>query len=797
MRTFTPHQMLVKTSLLTGVLLTATFNVSLARADDKTSNNAADQNTTLKITTKRQSETVMTVTAREPEKEAGSKVVYSAEDLQKKGANDFGSVMRYETIISAMGVNGGSSSGKSGFDRSGYTGFNIRGLESNRVGIDVDGIPQPDATGRSYVSRAGLNTFGIGRDYLDPYMYGQVEIEAGATSVSRANTSIGGAVSFLPKSADDYLSPARPTYFGYQSDYDSASHSWHNGITAAAGDEYLRGMLVYSRRDGQQTRNNSDSVSAYPANWHSNALQASAIWQPDDEHKLTGIIDYYDKTNHTHYDSWDSSGNSVLGTAVQQSNTRRWGISLKDEWTPYNDFVDSLLSKVFYQQTQAHDNTWMPDGSNGMKRVYSDYNVDTYGFETQLAKTLGRHQLSGGLNGRISETERPFRQEPVQSIYSTIMQPEADSRSYTLGAFVQDKIQFDLDGHGFNVVPGLRVAHQSTKAQNLSSLTTESTVLTTSDVETLYGETNADTQLLPSISFNYDLTPKLMTYIQYKRGAQFPNASQLYGSWNLGSNYIPGAQYALIGNPDMKTETSNNFEWGMKGEVTDGVTLRSSLYYNTYKNFIAYSRYTRAANPDRFSNVPSNIYTIYQSENRDKAFIYGGDISARLNLGTWFRQAEGLSAALAFAYSKGESKSSYAGDKYVDLESVAPMKAVVGLAWDAPAKAWGTAVTATFVKGKQATATNRQSYSNSGSAITDSSSEYMRVPGYGMVDMTAYWQATKNVKLSGGLYNITDRKYWDYLSSRDLTSGTAQDANDQALAVMPGRTFQLGVNVDF
>ncbi|MCU5774764.1 TonB-dependent receptor [Erwiniaceae bacterium BAC15a-03b] len=797
MRTFTPHQLLVKTSFLTGVLLTATFNVNLARADEKTNTVSSDQKTPLKITTKRQAETVMTVTAREPEKEAGSKVVYSADDLQKKGANDFGSVMRYETIISAMGVQGGSSAGKSGFDRSGYTGFNIRGLESNRVGIDVDGIPQPDATGRSYVSRAGLNTFGIGRDYLDPYMYGQVEIEAGATSVSRANTSIGGAVSFLPKSADDYLSPSKSTYFGYQSDYDSASHSWHNGITAAAGDEYLRGMLVYSRRDGQQTRNNSDSVSAYPANWHSNALQASAIWQPNDEHKITGIVDYYDKTNHTHYDSWDTSGNTVLGTAEQQSNTRRWGISLKDEWTPYNDFVDSLLSKVFYQHTLAHDNTWMPDGSNGMKRVYSDYNVDTWGFETQLAKTLGRHQLSGGLNGRISETGRPFRQEPVQSIYSTIMQPEADSRSYTLGAFVQDKIQFDLDGHGFNVVPGLRVAHQSTKAQNLSSLTTESAVLTTSDVETLYGETNSDTQLLPSISFNYDLTPKLMTYIQYKRGAQFPNASQLYGSWNLGSNYIPGAQYALIGNPDMKTETSNNFEWGMKGEVTDGVTIRSSLYYNTYKNFIAYSRYSRSANPDHFSNVPSNIATIYQAENRDKAFIYGGDISARLNLGTWFRQAEGLSAGLGFAYSKGESKSSYDGDKYVDLESVAPMKAVVGLAWDAPAKAWGTAVTATFVKGKQATATNRQSYSNSGSAITDSSSEYMRVPGYGMVDMTAYWQATKNVKLSGGLYNITDRKYWDYLSSRDLTSGTAQDANDQALAVMPGRTFQLGVNVDF
>lgn len=71
------------------------------------------------------------------------------------------------------------------------------------------------------------------------------------------------------------------------------------------------------------------------------------------------------------------------------------------------------------------------------------------------------------------------------------------------------------------------------------------------------------------------------------------------------------------------------------------------------------------------------------------------------------------------------------------------------------------------------------------------------MPGYGMLDMTAWVKVSKNVKLSGGVYNLTDRQYRDYLSSRDLTSVTAQDASDRALAVMPGRNFQLGVNVDF
>lgn len=785
-----PSQGNFKKSILVTSLLAAVYQSTAIAAD-------SDSKQTVTADTLQDTSEQMIVTAPALRQKAGSDHSISAQELQNKGAKDFGSIMRYEPLISATGASGGSGNGKSGFDRGGYTGYNIRGLESNRVGIDVDGIPQPDATGRSYVSRAGLNTFGIGRDYIDPYMYGSIDIQPGATSTDNANTSIGGNVSFRPKSADDYLRPDKETYFGYQSDYDSADRSWHNGITGAAGDDTLRGIFVYSRRDGQQTRNNSGTIDAYPSNWHSDAMMASAIWQPDDAHKLTGTVDYYHKTNHTHYDAWNSSGSTILGDARQTSQTRRWGASLKDDWTPMNDWLDSVSTKVFYQHTEAHDRTYMPDSVFGtMETVYSNYDTDTWGLRSAIAKTLGRHDLSAGFNASTTKTQRPFSQSPVPSIYSEIMQPEADSRNYTLGAFVQDQINFDVDSHQFAVIPGVRVVHQSMKPQNLSSLTTNSTVLDETEVSTLYSK-NSDTQLLPSLTFQYDITPRFMTYLQYKRGAQFPNASQLYGSWNLGSSYAASQQYALIGNTDLKTETSDNFEWGMKGDVAEGVTLRTALFYNSYKNFIAYTRYTRANNPDRFTNVPSNIYTTYQAENRDKAYIYGGEISAKFNFGTWFEQVDGLSATLAYGYTEGKSKSSYMGDKYIDLDSVAPMKAIAGVAWDDPAKRYGTALTATFVKGKRATATNRESYNNTGSALTSSSNEYMRVPGYGLLDWTAYWQVAKNVKINGGVYNITDRKYWDYLSSRTQEESTSQDAYDKALAVMPGRTWQLGVNIDF
>lgn len=138
--------------------------------------------------------------------EATNKVVVSAQQMQKIGANDFGTLMRYQPLASATGSGGGSITGKSGFDRGGYTGYNIRGLESNRVGIDVDGMAMPTATGRGYAGRVGVNTFGIGRDYVDPYLFSAMDIEGGATGVAQPNTSIGGLVAFHSKSADDYLS---------------------------------------------------------------------------------------------------------------------------------------------------------------------------------------------------------------------------------------------------------------------------------------------------------------------------------------------------------------------------------------------------------------------------------------------------------------------------------------------------------------------------------------------------------------------------------------------------------------
>ena len=730
----------------------------------------------------------ITVTAHEATKKPGTNTEISEQDIRRDGGTNFGTIMRYQPLISASGSISGSSSGKSSWDRGGFTGYNIRGLDANRVSIDIDGMPLPIAQGRvNSVGRAGFGSYGIGRDYIDTYMYNKIDIQSGATSVSNANNALGGSVSFQTKTASYYLYPGKTSFFGFQNNYDSADRSYHQGLTMAGGDEYLNGILVLSRRDGQQTRNYGDSIDSYPENWHSNSILAGFGWQMTDEHLINTTVDYNNKTKNSHYDTWDRYGKKVESFDKQKSKNNRFNLAIKDQWKPTNiSWIDSLTTQLNYQRTNVYDSTDLRHKTRGNFNTQTNYNTKAYNFITTLIKSYDNQRISAGLNGKWSEDESPFfssAKSPNTRVFpdGDYSKPQADSRSYQLGGFFEDRISFNVnDSNNFYLVPGVRAVYQNTKPRNLENMSLSK--ISSSQLGKQYNG-NSDFKVLPSMAFMYDITPDFTAYLQYKRAAQMPNQNQLYGSYLAHSN-----MYVLVGDSNLKTETSDNFELGLKGQPVSGVTLSSSAFYNKYKNFIAYTRYKKD-----FVGIGNRI--VYQSENRDKAYIYGAELSSEFNIGKWIEPVNGLSARFAIGYNQGKSKSSYLGDKYIEMDSIAPMKSTIGLAWDDPNKFYGVAITATFQKGKKAEATSRETYGNDGKPIDKSKDDYFRIAGHGIVDLTGYINITKNVKLNGGIYNLTDQKYWDYLSNNKLYSTSDHKYLDMFTA--PGRTFQLGLDIDF
>lgn len=375
-------------------------------------------------------------------------------------------------------------------------------------------------------------------------------------------------------------------------------------------------------------------------------------------------------------------------------------MSVADLYTPTDGLLfDRLNSKLFFSKTETHYYTISNAASP--TQVWSGLRYQHPWLESKATKESRNHRVSYGINIRQSEPERPLTAQNIVADGLSIQlgRLQADSKIINAGAFVQDKMTWDVAGRDFSVIPAVRFAWQHAKPENTDNLFTNTNGnVTANNTANMYG-TNADGQILPALTFQYNLKPDLLAYVQYKCGAQFPNAGQLYSAWSLG--YMgTSSSYATIGDPNLKTETSDNYELGLKGRIVDGVTLSSAAFYNDYKNFIANGYYRRAGNPDLFDNLPNTISTLYLTENRDKAYIYGGELSARFELGTWFEQAKGFSARLAYGYTQGASKSSASGDRYVNLDTVTPQKAVVGLAYDDPSNTYGAALSPPLPKEK-------------------------------------------------------------------------------------------------
>ena len=65
---------------------------------------------------------------------------------------------------------------------------------------------------------------------------------------------------------------------------------------------------------------------------------------------------------------------------------------------------------------------------------------------------------------------------------------------------------------------------------------------------------------------------------------------------------------------------------------------------------------------------------------------------------------------------------------------------------------------------------------------------FFAIPSSTVMDLTGYWNINEHASLSAGIYNLADKKYWDYASSRSLPAATsAVTAADIERQARPGR----------
>ncbi len=223
--------------------------------------------------------------------------------------------------------------------------------------------------------------------------------------------------------------------------------------------------------------------------------------------------------------------------------------------------------------------------------------------------------------------------------------------------------------------------------------------------------------------------------------------------------------YRSIPNPDLKPETSETFEGGVRWK-NDRIALSGAVFTGTYDGFIDQVQVGGSFTP----LDPA----LYQYVNLGKVKISGAEASGQARLG------HGFTANAAVSYAHGDVYSS--GTKS-PLDSIEPVKVVAGLSWRQSEDRYGGALTLTHGEGKSA---GRVS-------ATACSPSCFTPPGFTIVDATAFWRVSDHATLRGGVFNITDQKYWWWSDVRGVASGsTTLDAYTP-----PGRNAGISLTLRY
>jgi hemoglobin/transferrin/lactoferrin receptor protein len=681
-----------------------------------------------------------------------------ARELDRRGVTDMSQMARYETLVT---VPAALSGGANIWDGAGNTGFNIRGVEGNRVGLELDGISLPDAAPRPDGST--LNSFGIGRDYFDPETFREVRIGAGGTAADSGSAGLGGKVSFVTKAPSDFVNADKPAYAEYKFGYHGASNARMHALTGAVQSGSLQAMAVAVHRDGEQSKSEG-SVAPNPDDWNSDALLAKLAWRLAPGQKLGFTFDGFRAGHDRKFDN--KLGTSYPQGAAQASNTRRNRVSVEHEIVAGPWLVES---RAYMQDARVEDQTdaaYVVGPQRYARSIDTGFFNKSKGLAGSVTRQFEADSIAFGAMVEDQESRRPWREErtvlATGAHQITNKNRMADMDTLKLSAFVRGEYAFPLAGLHATLAPGLRAEYRKLKPRNLQNYVV---AVPTAAREV---QEDSDSYLSPSLGLTVAVTPDVDVYGKLSHGYRMPTAAERTGTYDSFSYTGAGNGYATLGNPKLGKESSNSFELGLRGQAAPWLSVSANSFYNRYKNFIEY-----VGQPADPVNYPTITFGLFRPENIGNARSWGGELSAMAQLGL------GFSASLSAGASRGTLENNRTGAKG-GMNSIQPHKTTAGLAWDDPQKRGGASLTAFHTRSKQA---ETDVTSAQAQPIT-----YFAVPSATVVDLAGYWNIGKNAIVTAGIYNLGDRKYWDYASARTLAAGTTAIAQaDIERQARPGR----------
>lgn len=684
---------------------------------------------------------------------AGTVSVLEREQIQRQLSRDIRDMVRYEPGVYVS----------RDAQRFGLGSFNIRGVEGNRVSMELDGVPV--AQSFSVGSFASAT-----RDWVDPDVLKRVEILRGPASTLFGSDALGGVVAYSTLDPADLMGYGE-TGIGVWSKASASSVDQGRVFSGALAGRYgaWEGMALGSARRASEVQNNAGvpGLEANPADSQGQNVLAKALYHFSPGNRLRLTLESSENDTATDVQSLVGAPGRFASTTslLGQDDYRRQRISLDQDWELDAGALDRLRWHLFSQASDTLQETWQEQAPSGRVTYpslrYRSFAMDqdAEGAELVLESSLhpahGSHRLvygaewvaqqvkelrdgletnldTGESSNVIIGEELPVRDFPI-------------STSRQLGLFVQDEISLG-DGR-VTLVPGLRHERFSMRPQ----------------ADAMFEEDNPGVQPVsmdesntaPRLGLVALLAPGLSGTLQYAEGFRAPPVEDV----NIGFT-IPAFNFVALPNPELKPETSRGLEAGLRYRG-DRLSLGLTAFHNAYTNLIE-SRADQGVDPDTGLRV-------FQSVNRASATING----AEMRLG-WEPELAALSGVwrvdLGLAYARGTDTQS--GQP---LNSINPLTGILGLAYEAPGAGWGARLVSTLVAGQD--------------RLDRSSGDPFQAPGYGVLDLTAHLAFGRGLRLQAGIFNLGDKQYWSWNDVHGLV------ATDPSLAfyTAPGRNAALSL----
>src|SRR6185503_14800245 len=338
--------------------------------------------------------------------------IYSAERIETLLAHDIKDLIRFEPGVSVRSSPARFTAASSSTGRDGNSGFNVRGLEGNRVLIQVDGVRTPDAYS------FGAQSVGRG-DYVDLDILKSVEIVRGPASALYGSDGLAGSVSFITKDPADVLGTDRDWSLGANASYASVDEQFSQGVIGAVRYGAFETLLAHTHRDGegQDTRGtndspNSDRTTPNPEDSRSNSVLAKAIYNFNDANRMRLTFDHRDRDVDWNVLSAIAkpplTGTSTLGL-IAWDNVNRDRVTLDYEFTGAGDALRSVQTAVCYQDTDTTQHSEEDRNTSPDRIRDSTFDTVVRGANVQLTSsfTTGstEHNLLYGLDYSTTRTQ--------------------------------------------------------------------------------------------------------------------------------------------------------------------------------------------------------------------------------------------------------------------------------------------------------------------------------------------------------------------------------------------------------